>query len=321
MKLSIIIPVYQVEAYIERCLKSLINQNCKDFEIILVDDATKDNSMTLAKVVLQDMDIAAKYLKHESNKGLSAARNTGIKAAEGDYLLFVDSDDALSDGAIASFVEQIDKTGADCIVGNYRVVSDTNEYVSKRYSTPKICDTPSSIREAYSRGDIPIMAWNKCVRRSVVIDKSLYFKEGIYHEDELWTFLLVNEVKSLVLSGIPSYVYYVREGSIMTNTKYELKLSSEQDIYNEMLSYIETNKLDDANILMSMDAFAFQRYKNIFKNVSLSQEVAKSYFHKLRQIQKRGRRSSGKLGQLMKIFLWLPEFVAYNTMKIIMKNY
>ena len=97
MKVSIIIPVYNVSKYIERCLKSALDQTWKDLEIILVDDCTPDDSMDIARSVLETSSRSnmVTILKHEKNRGLSAARNTGIRQAKGDYLYFLDSDDYL----------------------------------------------------------------------------------------------------------------------------------------------------------------------------------------------------------------------------------
>lgn len=321
MRLSVIIPVYQVEEYIERCLTSIINQDCKDFEIILVDDATKDNSMALAKKVLENVDIPVQYIRHEANRGLSAARNTGIDVARGDYLLFVDSDDALQERAINTFVSLIEQTHSDCIIGNYKVVSAANEYVSHRYSNKVQYDSQEAIRKAYMQGDIPIMAWNKCIKKSVLCEKNLYFKEGIYHEDELWTFLLVNEVKSIMLCGIATYLYYVREGSIMTNTKYESKLESGVVIYNEMVNYLEQKKLQDVNILTSLDLFAFQRYRDIFGNKSLGISTAKRFYRLLRLSQNKVARGLGKWGIIAKTHLVFPTSVGFYIMKTIIKLY
>lgn len=320
MTISIIIPVYQVERYIERCLLSILSQDCKDFEIILVDDASCDGSMALARKVLENVDIPVSYLIHEKNRGLSAARNTGIDAAKGEYLLFLDSDDTMTEGAIDAFVEQIRETDADCIIGNYKVVSDTSEYVSKRYAQKIFFTSTKAIREAYRCGEIPIMAWNKCIKTNVVREKKLYFKDGIYHEDELWTFLLVNEVSTLSLIGTLTYTYYIRGGSIMTHTKSDLRLSSGIAIYQEMVDYIEKNKLEDNNLKICMDIFAFQRYRDIF-SMSNDSYSAKCSYRKMRLNQKRVGRSNGKWGIAVGAHLLFPTSIGYYFMKEIMKLY
>lgn len=318
MKLSIIIPVYQVENYIERCLRSIVSQSCDDYEIILVDDASTDRSMEIARNVLENSDVRVQFLKHESNRGLSAARNTGIRAANADYLLFVDSDDSLADGALCDFVRFIDDCHADCIVGNYMVVSDKGEYVSKKYGARRSLDSSDDICMAYSMGDIPIMAWNKCIKTELVRNKNLYFKEGICHEDELWTFLLVNEIDSLVVTGVCSYTYYIRGGSIMTNAKKEFRLRSSIDVYSEMVNYMLHEKRDNQSILNSLDAFAFRRYKDIFNNVASRSEARKMYSD-MRVMQKKVKRGRGKYGVVAAIHLLLPRVIGALFVEFVVK--
>lgn len=318
MKLSIIIPVYQVENYIERCLRSIVSQSCDDYEIILVDDASTDRSMEIARNVLENSDVRVQFLKHESNRGLSAARNTGIRAANADYLLFVDSDDSLADGALRDFVRFIDDCHADCIVGNYMVVSDMGEYVSKKYGARRSLDSSDDICMAYSMGDIPIMAWNKCIKTELVRNKNLYFKEGICHEDELWTFLLVNEIDSLVVTGVCSYTYYIRGGSIMTNEKKEFRLRSSIDVYSEMVNYMLHDKRDNQSILNSLDVFAFRRYKDIFSNVASRSEARKMYSD-MRVMQKKVKRGRGKYGVVAAIHLLLPRVIGALFVEFVVK--
>ncbi len=320
MKLSIIIPVYQVEEYIERCLKSIISQDCKDYEIILVDDATRDNSMQIAHDVLDNTGIIVRYLKHEANSGLSAARNTGIRAAQGDYLLFVDSDDSLADGALSAFIRQINDTDADCIIGNYKVVSDTGDYISKKYDYYRCFHSLNDIAETYRNGSIPVMAWNKCVKASLVRDKKLYFKEGIYHEDELWTFLLINEVASLVVTGIYTYTYYVRSGSIMTNAKMEKRLQSSISVYGEMVNYVLINHTNNKFVLDSLDIFALWRYRDIFKLCKCN-SLAKQYYYDVRNCQKKVKRGAGKFGIVAVMHLLLPKTIGFYALGLLMKIY
>lgn len=110
MKVSVIIPVYSVEPYIERCIESVLRQTYRDLEVIIVDDCTPDRSIELAKNLINKVnckDLDYKFIKHDINRGLSVARNTGIKAATGDYLFFMDSDDWISDDCISLMVQPL----------------------------------------------------------------------------------------------------------------------------------------------------------------------------------------------------------------------
>ena len=111
-KVSIIIPIYKVESYIERCITSVLRQTYRNLEVILVDDCTPDSSMEIAKAVInenQNCGMNFVFLKHDHNFGLSAARNTGINAATGDYLFFLDSDDELPNLPLRTFMQKLSK--------------------------------------------------------------------------------------------------------------------------------------------------------------------------------------------------------------------
>ena len=123
MKVSIIVPVYNVAKYIERCLLSVLNQTWPDLEVILVNDCTPDNSMEIVRRVVASHPRGAvvRCLEHEENRGLSAARNTGILASVGDYLYFLDSDDYISANAIELLADAAVQKRPDFVIGNYEV--------------------------------------------------------------------------------------------------------------------------------------------------------------------------------------------------------
>ena len=162
MKISIIIPVYNVENFIRRCLESVANQVYPNIEVILIDDASPDKSIDIAKEFINTYKYSNifKIIIHEQNRGLSAARNTGIKNSTGDYLYFLDSDDELYDkNAISILAENAAETHADVVIGNYMGVKPNSCYKSK-YNT-KCTLKDSYLISAFVKGDIPIMAWNK----------------------------------------------------------------------------------------------------------------------------------------------------------------
>lgn len=134
MKISVIIPIYCVEEWVEKCINSIIDQGGGDIELIVVDDASTDNSMQIVQRLLSDVKFSVVYITHEVNRGLSAARNSGIRAASGDYIYFLDSDDMLAPNALNSLLEATTNECWDVIVGNYKVLSEEGSYVSQRYN-------------------------------------------------------------------------------------------------------------------------------------------------------------------------------------------
>ncbi len=240
MIISIVIPVYNIELWIGRAINSVISQCYNNIELIIVDDCSEDNSMPIIKELLVDVNFPVKYINHTQNSGLSAARNSGIEAATGDYIFFLDGDDALADNAINSFISSVRiEDQYDYIVGNYKVVStEDNNYISKRYDKRvEYCGNDDIIR-AFVEGWIPIMAWNKLVKRDFVLSNNLYFKEGILHEDELWSFKMILKSQKVLMLGDTTYNYFVREGSIMTSPEKTIKkVESMSEIFKSMVSY------------------------------------------------------------------------------------
>ena len=163
------------------------------------------------------------------------------------------------------------------------------------------------------------MAWNKCVKTDLIKGNKILFKEGIYHEDELWTFLLVNEVHSLAVIGIHTYSYFVRSGSIMTNTKLEQRLNSGIVVYSEMVNYVNNHSVNNSDLFRALDVFAFWRYRDIFSLIT--DTVASSRFYlQMRNIQKGCKRGGGKYGAVAFVHLILPASLGYNFLKSIIKR-
>lgn len=216
MKVSIIIPVYNVAKYIERCLLSVLNQTWQDLEVILVDDCTPDNSMEIAEALVASHSRGAEVrcVKHENNRGLSAARNTGIFESTGEYLYFLDSDDYIPENAIELLANNAKQNNPDFVIGDYEVTG------TKRWAPPLSLDTGiyegnALILSNYLSGKWYVMAWNKLMNRSFLIQNKLYFQEGIVHEDDLWSFKLANLAQCMSVVNAVTYFYYIQQDSIM----------------------------------------------------------------------------------------------------------
>lgn len=223
MKVSIIIPIYNVEKEIERCLESVLKQDHPEIEIILVNDCTPDSSIILAKQIIKNSTILTQaiFVEHTVNQGLSAARNSGIKASSGDYLFFLDSDDALSHSGVISSLIALNNKGNrekyEVIIGNYQQISDDDKVLGmqKDYDLQSQLDVYS----AYTKGDLSITAWGRLIQRSFVTENQLYFKEGIYHEDELWSFSVFQRARKVITTSSVIYDYHERIGSISFEIK------------------------------------------------------------------------------------------------------
>lgn len=219
MKVSVVIPVYNVKPFLERCVDSVLRQTYKDLEIILVDDGSTDGSGELCDdIATRDHRI---QVIHQKNQGLSGARNTGIRHAQGDFLIFMDSDDEwLLDDGLDALVRQCDEK-TDMIAFKMVHIWDQSrrEYMSD-YDVQKI----SSLANAHSvfahlvrSQQLRVSACAIFVRRSVLTENNLFFISGLISEDVFWMLQLWQHVQSVKVVNLNFYGYYHRESSITTS--------------------------------------------------------------------------------------------------------
>ena len=243
---SIIIPVHQVSDQIERCLLSVMKQTCTDIECIIVDDATKDDSIEKCKKIIGDYSGPIRFLilRHEYNKGLSAARNTGTQAANGEFLYYLDGDDEITPDCIEKMVEIVELfPKAEMVVGNH-----CDFHYDGRKNTFLRPDFPSRILYEeeislyYQKRMLPRSAWNKLLRRSFVLQNHLFFKEGILFEDTLWTFYVLKVISKLYVLNQVTYHYHIRPNSIVTGTDDYTEGKNFCIIYDEIFRNLKTGK-------------------------------------------------------------------------------
>jgi len=225
MKVSIIIPIYNVELYIERCLRSVLNQTFQDIEIILVDDCGQDNSMAVAQQIIDNHPNGYKVriLKHEHNRGLSAARNTGTKEAGGEYIYYLDSDDEITPDCINVLLNLASKyQGVEMVQGNTQTIpippkkKDWRNISYKGFPEYVNCNQWIYLHFYDGRRkQIPVNAYNKLIRSKFIVDNGLFFKEGIIHEDAIWMFFTVKKLNTIAFTTEYTYIAYATPGSIM----------------------------------------------------------------------------------------------------------
>ncbi len=213
-KISVVIPVYNVEKYITQCMDSLIKQTYNNLEIIVIDDESKDNSGEIADEFSKlDSRVIVRHIK---NRGAAGARNAGLELVTGDYVLFVDSDDWLESDAISILVDKIEETNSDIVMCQY-----SDEYVSQSVEhsitdKTKIYDTEEAMREYIDHWEYPLI-WNKIYKSNLLQD--VRFVEGRCIDDEFFTYQLVAKAKKLVLVPDVLYHYRQRKSGAMGNPK------------------------------------------------------------------------------------------------------
>lgn len=226
MKISIIIPVYNVSNYIKRCIYSIINQTYNDIECICIDDGTPDDSIEKIEAILSSYTgpIEFRIVHHKVNRGLSAARNTGVDEAKGDYLLFVDSDDELTVSSLEYFQNCLSNgEKPDIIIGSTISKPPKAFYSIDNFRTTTIIKGNDEIRKNIycSKNAIPVCAWNKLIRREFFIDNELYFKEGLLYEDHHWMYFVAKKAVHIRFCFEATYIHYITPNSIMTTSNRE----------------------------------------------------------------------------------------------------
>ena len=219
-KVSVIVPVYNVEGYLEKCLESLVRQSLKDIEIIVVNDGATDNSLKIAKKYEEKyFNILKVYSKR--NGGLSDARNFGLKYAKGKYVAFVDSDDYVKNDMFLKLYNFAVKNDLDVVVSDTIIKTDSSEYVLKsnlNYSTNVL----KNYVIAYP------MACIRLIKRDIL--KDFEFKKGIFYEDLESMPSLVLKTSKIGFIDYAGYYYVQRAGSIMKQQDFNSKLLNIFDV-------------------------------------------------------------------------------------------
>ena len=213
MKISVIIPVYNVGKYVEECLRSVMDQSFGgEIECIVVGDCGNDNSMDVVRNMVADYSgpIQFKIVGHDHNRGLSAARDTGIRNASGDYISFLDSDDRLLSGAIAAMADVVRKyPGVDIVQGDMWLKNPTR-FMDFLCVSPVLFPEYSADRQWCSRSllsEMPMTACGKLIRRDFICANGLYFCEDLLHEDDMWRVCASRHIRSVAFCFTPVYYY------------------------------------------------------------------------------------------------------------------
>ena len=280
---SIIVPIYNVERYLEQCIESVLAQDYQNYELILVDDGSPDNSI----------DICTKYAKkysnivfiHKINGGISDARNTGIQLARGKYLIFLDSDDYWNDVDVLSELAKLAEKNIDMIICGCNFLFTNNEIHSFRLSKEGLSfnyleDFYTLVKNNYFKPS----PWSKIIKREIILDNKLFFPTGKTHEDLGWSFDIAQHIQTYDIYEPPFYIYRTKRKGATTefvklnNTKDLLditiekltNLSKDNDIYDGLLKYIKNQEKyinDSFNLLSDTEKKHLNDRFNKFENL------------------------------------------------------
>lgn len=244
MYFSIIVPMFNLEHYIKDCCLSIQNQFFEDFEVILVDDESTDNTEKVVEDLVGDDDRFKFYRK--PNGGAADTRNYGIKKANGKYILFVDGDDYIDADMLQKLYDLTKGKEYDILEFNAMVQQDGRNlglYNDRYQPYSEMQDGLNyMINNLKNYGNIYIVPWGKLIRRNLIIENSIYFKKGRLYEDELWTPQLFIHAKKVNYIDLPVYHYKLRNGSSMHSQLTEKNLSDSRKNFQELEKYY--NKLE-----------------------------------------------------------------------------
>lgn len=249
VNVSIIIPTYNVAPYIRKCLESVASQTYTgSMECLIVDDCGPDNSIQIAEEFIKEYNsltpnpspLTFRIIHREKNGGLSAARNSGIREAKGEYLYFLDSDDYINPDCIQSMWQMVERfPGVECVFAGANVIGSEYEWMDyTKKQLPDYSNDRNWLQESMlKRFVFSMTAWNRLISADFVRNNNLYFEEGFIHEDELWNLAISQAITNAAFVKANTYNYIVRGNSIMTSNSGNDSISIQRRIrmYKRML--------------------------------------------------------------------------------------
>lgn len=298
---SVIVPVYNVENYVNECIDSILQQKYENIEVIIVDDGSTDGSGSIC-------DHYGEYderviVIHKQNGGLSDARNTGLNSSSGEYITFVDSDDYIHKDMIFNLMNAIVSSGSDCAVCPLVRFEDgmkTNQNVFFNSSEAETLSGYQLVKELYmgKYGEIGLVAPNKVYKRSLFVHNKIQYPVGRFHEDTFTTFKLIYNSSKVSIVPQPMYYYRVRSGSIM-NSSIDIKKCSDgiEGDYSSVEYFNEKN--EDELKKLCLNNFYRSQIKTYYK-ISKDNDCKKLLINRYKKIW----RQYGYKGNLIKCMVY-----------------
>lgn len=224
-KVSILVPAYNVEKYIEKSLLSIINQTFNDYELIIINDGSTDNTEYTIKNVLKNTNIKWKLINKE-NGGVSSARNKGIMESTGEKILFIDPDDIISPNFIESLYNNSIKYNADISICGYKFIKNLDERIEDSNNQVSIFSKQEMLRHFLYR-DISFLVVTMLIDKKIVLENNITFNQRInFSEDQIFMWDVILNSEKIVYTNNPLYGYYLRENSTMTSSSKKKVLDS-----------------------------------------------------------------------------------------------
>ena len=284
MKFSIIIPVYNVEKYLEQCLNSVLNQTFTDYEVICVNDGSTDGSLDILRsFAKKDARI---QIINQKNGGLSDARNAGIQAAKGDYIFLIDSDDWITENALEVLSKNTENQDFIAFNGERFFEDGKIEIPDKGISEPQLTGWEYYNKYVHQGRNFHfVCVVLRLYRREFLIENKLFFKKGIYHEDNLFTPICCYYAENIKIIPDILYIYRIREGSI-TQTPNQKRIYDIVNSANDLAEFFIPKNIDKIAIYREIARMYFSVFvppKNIVPDKEMRKQINWDYFKTVAQ--------------------------------------
>ncbi len=268
-KISVIIPCYNAEKYLDRCIKSVINQTYRNLELICIDDCSTDSTNSILHSY-KSLDSRVKVYKNNHNIGLSATRNRGLKYCTGKYVFFLDSDDSITNDAFEQLSNFSKDKNLDIVLFNATQIENEKNFILKRqYTFDKIITGKEVLCLAYNSNNLDFYpAWVNLYKLSFLRKNKITFFENIYHEDILYTFIIFFKAKKVGLINKEFYNYYKNPNTITTMKINSHHIESLVVVYAEIYKFL--NKCKNHDFLKVISMYLFNVFKHLCDKIKNS---------------------------------------------------
>lgn len=312
--ISIVVPVYNVENYLEKCINTIIEQTYKNIEIILVDDGAKDNSGKICDKYEKE-DNRIKVI-HKMNGGLSDARNAGINIAKGKYIAFIDSDDFIDNEMIQILYKNLIETDSDISICGVNVIQDEKiQKENNKENKLEIVSKEQAYKNLYNNKALEtVVAWNKLYK--ITLFDEIRYPKGKINEDAFIIHKLINKTNRIVYTSNKMYYYIKRKDSIM-GRKFNIKRLDELEAFEKRMEFFKQNKMQELYEKTMYRYCASNRYCYInIEDIEVKKKLNKEFLNKC-ELLKGAQYLSKK--EKIKMFI-LKNFIFVYKLNILLKG-
>lgn len=275
-KVSLLLPIYNVEKYIENCVHSLFKQSYKNLEFIFVDDCSCDNSISILRNVMQQYPSRVKdvrILSHARNRGVAVARNTAVEQALGEYIMYVDGDDYIDKDTVNLLVQRMQDTGADIVLADIYFVYEKKMIMHK----VPLFESPQQYLESVLKRQVELSVWGKLFKKDLFCD--VRFVEGVnFGEDYSVLPCLIYNAKKIAKVDVPLY-YYIQYNANSYTRNLNLNSLNQVCAANEHIaSFFSDKDIDYKQVMLQSKLYLkLHLLKSVYKNGYLLKEVVNRY--------------------------------------------